>query len=420
MLIKKLYIDGFKNLSNCEIYPSNLIALTGCNGSGKSNFLEALEFLQSIIFGSDEDRNMIFKVGSTLRGAIWIPQIEEGIKKSGRLILEIEALINDGKKEWEFVYLLEIEFFPKNETDVIKHRKARILMESASFRLSGKRGQMKKIFSRDEKGNASFYFENLRKNQKFLTPQNISAIKAIQIREADKFSIHFPVLCSFQNSLNKLIVLRVNSEVALSQYNIYRENPLKGFVDNYKALKQIKNSRQVWDNFKRWLKILANIDDVIPLKFPSKLNEQGKDLNIESRNFIFVTQGNNMYSPESLSMGTKIIINILITVFSNIETNIPMIIEEPETYLHPKAIIDLIKLFREESGHRTILLSTHSPVLLNSLNPAEVILMRQVKGNFYTTVKISEIKDAVRTLERGFVSLGDLLQTNFTTDEENG
>ena len=53
MKIHSIYIDGYKNLKNMEIFmpeDSSVAAIIGNNGSGKSNILEALKQVFTAVY----------------------------------------------------------------------------------------------------------------------------------------------------------------------------------------------------------------------------------------------------------------------------------------------------------------------------------------------------------------------------------
>lgn len=65
MKLKKVRIDKYKNLENCEIDFSqckNLAVVAGLNGSGKSNFLEALSLIVLDLNGRNKAANVVWPI----------------------------------------------------------------------------------------------------------------------------------------------------------------------------------------------------------------------------------------------------------------------------------------------------------------------------------------------------------------------
>ena len=52
-----------------------------------------------------------------------------------------------------------------------------------------------------------------------------------------------------------------------------------------------------------------------------------------------------------------------------------LLIEEPENGLHPSRIAEVMKVLREVSTHTQVILATHSPLVINELQPEEVTIL---------------------------------------------
>lgn len=109
---------------------------------------------------------------------------------------------------------------------------------------------------------------------------------------------------------------------------------------------------------------------------------------------------------KSLSDGTKRIIASLCTLFSiyaihvnfenekttygyitdrtDMQVNLKLLLwEEPEIGLHPHQLFELMSIVKDQSKHKQILISTHSPIVLNCLEADEldrIIICEYVKG----------------------------------------
>ena len=58
-----------------------------------------------------------------------------------------------------------------------------------------------------------------------------------------------------------------------------------------------------------------------------------------------------------------------------------LLVEEPENGLHPSRIAEVVKVLREVSSRMQVILATHSPLVINELQPEEVtILTRDAKA----------------------------------------
>jgi predicted ATPase len=81
------------------------------------------------------------------------------------------------------------------------------------------------------------------------------------------------------------------------------------------------------------------------------------------------------WTSEDISDGTIQTIALLAAIF---DPRSPLVvIEEPENSIHPWALRNLVEAFRLASEKKQILLTTHSPILIDQLKPEEVWVVRK-------------------------------------------
>ncbi len=132
----------------------------------------------------------------------------------------------------------------------------------------------------------------------------------------------------------------------------------------------------------------------------SELNELGKRLgvfnSIEPRFFYSRSSENNEESSEStpiaatinfdnvniglISDGSRRIAEILQALVQEDFFGI-LIIEEPETAIHPGLLQRLIATLESYSKHRQIIMSTHSPMVVNKAMPSEIRIVERFEDN---------------------------------------
>jgi energy-coupling factor transporter ATP-binding protein EcfA2 len=92
-----------------------------------------------------------------------------------------------------------------------------------------------------------------------------------------------------------------------------------------------------------------------------------------------------------------------------------ILLEEPENGLHPARIRDVVKLLRDISQNTQVILATHSPLVINELEPHEVSVV--TRGANGTTATV--MKDTPDFAERSKVySLGELWVSYANGDDE--
>jgi len=419
MIINRLFATNYKNLVNCTIEPRGLHALTGCNGSGKSNFLEVPEFITSIISESDEIRERIFRSGYSPLGGCWFPFVKSK-EYAAPFVFELNACISVQEKDWEVDYYLQIDL-PEFIKPYQHEGTGKILAEKVKIKECNKPGQKKLILNRVDSF-TTISSENSRKKLVFKTKSDMSALQAIEVREADDYANNFPVLSEFHKALLSFNLLKLNPDklIMAADHNYtssFQSKPGStiDFFPMFSLLQEIQANPPEWTRLLGWLKRLCNIDDVNISEETVQHGDNTKGA--ATLRYIFIYQHGRILFPNELSTGCAMLLGLLIAAHSFLPLRGTVILEEPETYLHPKAIIDVITLLREISETNSVIFSTHSPVTLNSMQPSEVTVMETLPNGFVTTRKVSDIKDAINTLNRGYVSFGDLLQSNFTLDE---
>ena len=108
--IKRISVDGYKNLRNCEADFSDFNVLVGSNNSGKSNFLEIFMFTHAMIYAGDDFRKSIFEDGIAPRGGsilCYADMEEDGTCKPIKMDFLINSAINN--HIWEVNYHFEIQ-----------------------------------------------------------------------------------------------------------------------------------------------------------------------------------------------------------------------------------------------------------------------------------------------------------------------
>lgn len=70
-----------------------------------------------------------------------------------------------------------------------------------------------------------------------------------------------------------------------------------------------------------------------------------------------------------------------------------LLVEEPENGLHPARISEIVKLLRKVSEETQVLIATHSPLVINELQPEEVTLVTRDPKLGTQTRRISDTKD---------------------------
>ena len=124
-------------------------------------------------------------------------------------------------------------------------------------------------------------------------------------------------------------------------------------------------------------------------------------------NIIIEFKINNSWVPWSyLSDGTKRLFYI-ITECISVEEDI-VLIEEPELGIHPHQLFSLMNFIKEQARTKQIIITTHSPMVLDILPPDELnkIAIVSLAGNKSVFNKLSS--EQMETAKQYMAEVGDL------------
>lgn len=409
MQISNIKVKGYKNLLDCTYSMTNFNVLIGANNSGKSNLLEIFSFLDDIISGSDDVRANIFN-GNSSRGKIasdYTPFL-----KDSNISIELEFQDDIGEERFKYIYYLEIK-------TVVEFRKSNgnITKEFLKYKNIKKTGSMITVFERNDtavnqlKGGKINKIDN---TQSLLTLiSKISDIKENLENEAqlginDVFTIaKTPVIYSSANEIRDAFSFEKRESMSVIK------NGRIATIDILNKIEQILNS----DGKEYFEAILEDI-----LKLAIKINTIRVSNTSPAIKYITVQYINNDGSLSDyenniiqLSDGTLIVLNILTCLVSN---NYPVLaIEELENCIHPKLLKKLIEIIRREFSSVQLIITTHSPVLINMVDLENV---SYIANKNYEGAKIEAVKnrkDLIKELSGPFSNFSDIFEL---LGDENG
>lgn len=390
MQIRKLYIDGYKNLHQCDYEFKNTNILIGANNTGKSNFLEVFSFLNSLFRGSEDEKKMLFEYGNGNKGKIFGP--------SNNIDINIEFDDCIDHKNYMYRYVLSVKGPTYGENTI----KGNILRETFEYKEIGKTGKMRVGFTRNASG--------IVKELKLLINEKDSVIAVANkvdnmrddLNEAIKLGIknlliiaQTPVLYSSPDAIRETLkdqasVIRYGRTVAL---NLISE------ID--KLLQDQGRAEQ----FKLILKDLVGIIDIKPLKIQEMIFailisfEQQKNVNLNQ-----------------LSDGTLMVINLIVYLMTR---DYPIIaIEELENSIHPHLLGKVVEFILNGFGDKQIIMTTHSPILLQCVNKEFVSVIRANKQGLASIININEDKRFKMLLDNPFLEMQDIFNEIGEADGE--
>ena len=325
MKIKNLHIEEYNGLENLDInFESegkvlNLIVLAGVNGSGKTRVLESIRY--------------------------WFEMF-----RSKAVNVEL--------------------FYEENEREVLES-----LMNSEGLTEIEKEMQ-KEIEYTDCLRNIKFYNYDYRHNK----TENRNYNSKIISKSFEKLKI-FPKLIYVPTEINF-------EEIKKAQTNLKKEYRFINIVDSYEIkdipsyiatrISKVANEEENLTMGQVRKKVFAEINGIFEiLELDVKLSEISKD---ENSMPIFTDSSGKKFGINELSSGEKQLFLRTLAIKMLEPENSIIMIDEPELSLHPKWQQKIVDVYRKIGRNNQIILATHSPHILGSVEKENIILLEKNKN----------------------------------------
>jgi predicted ATPase len=129
----------------------------------------------------------------------------------------------------------------------------------------------------------------------------------------------------------------------------------------------------------------------------------------DGKGIYFEIRGNTQLVPAAhASDGAMLILAYMAVLFSPQQPRL-LLIEEPENGIHPKRLVNVLGLLKElvkEQAHTQVVMTTHSPYLVDLLDPVEATLCTKGKDGSINLKRLSE-SELVRQ-QKSLFTLGEI------------
>ena len=387
MKINYLEIKGFKSIQNVELKEvSPFMVLAGANGTGKSNFVDALAFLSKVIdMGVSKAVSEFGGVNNLID-----PKQENEII-SYRINVEIEEKVY----EYEIDILLsKSSLLPSLPTVPVsvKHEYLKIFKNGETIFDSSE--EARKLELKKKEGNENKFAEYLSSILLGITGGTVlGALKnsdemSKEIVKGAMTGIILKFLNDNKNSLDTSILHQNNSFNLLKDVKIFRIDPfkikdLRNNANNPEKLNTDGSNiaavlEHLEDNDELREQIIEWMGVIVPEMQQLSVQTQKID---DSKGLFFEEDSGNRFPAHMVSDGTIYALCLLVAVLTRVKQPGITIIEEPERGLHPKAISELISFIREHvSPFHPIILTTHSESVVRSLELEELYFVSKSQG----------------------------------------
>lgn len=372
--------DNVPVLKECAIY--------GANGSGKSNFIQALQFIKSFATEFVLDRDSDWLVSFYKKNRFRLPLIGENepmvfvIEFSGVMSAYIYTVVLDGKGVAEEA--LYVSGLGKTENQLLFKRTYEDIVFSEKIATD----EISKVFHRQLKANLSISALGI--------IGRLHLIDNKYINDAyDWFNSHFNII-------------EVSYQIPWLVQQLSQQSDVMNFVrDVFSVIGLgIKDLSIKSETFEEWLKH-ADIDDktVITKFFESvpsggdgkavaKMNRKFPHLTISEEDgvrtvqeLVFHQMGQNGYvgdmECETQSNGTLRLLTLVPAIYGAVKLGKTVVIDEIDNSIHPILIKKMIQYFGKSDSNGQLIFTTHETALLNQqelLRPDEAWMMEKNDG----------------------------------------
>ena len=360
--IRRLKIANFKSIDALEITDLSAFSVfAGANGSGKSNFFDALDFVSLFVRYGIE--NALHEHG----GFANIHSVKRQRADSKKFCFEIECDLLEKKEETPPAFRYSLCISDLDSEPYIEE----YLCENGI-----------KFVTR--KGNEAE--RHNRKGERTYTAVIPDIYSALWL-----YPNH-----TITSLLRNLSVYRIEPTRA--------KEPYKSDFDSTRLEPMGHNLASILQRLERDPEVRENILDWMEMIVPGIEKIQTEQQRLDgSTALLFKEEGTKRLFPAHLvSDGTMYALCLLVAVLDAPSHGGMTLIEEPERGLHAKAIREFMDMMRQQaSPENPIWLTTHSESVVRALKPSELILVDKIDGR--TTMKRA---DAVNLSEKDMAPLG--------------
>jgi predicted ATPase len=368
--IKHLVIKNYKSLREAQFSPRALSVLVGPNSSGKSNLLDAIRFLRDFV----ADGQKALQRRNGFKTIVWSGDT------SKRVSLELH-----GDLEWEretngFEYFLEFSNRPLNASEnreYLKVQNASQFRTILDFPGSG--------------GNASLYDIEGRHLAGYPRSTAESFLRQFAARPGENQPVGF-----FSDYVRSWEVYDFAPPLMRDPVSTKHDLKLAPHGENLGSVLHTLRSEHP--------AIFRTVEEYLHTLIP------------ESKNLLsLLTEKASTYPgieeellstkipATSMSAGTLRFLAFLAALYSP-EAPPLVCFEEPENNIHPRALELLVDILKNAALRRQVIISTHSPYLLNLVEPDSVFVFDKEKAG--TTITEAGTKKELTSLLRS-VGLGE-------------
>lgn len=371
MRVERLRLRRYKKAKNVTLDIGSFLVLIGPNGSGKSNLLESLRFLATAALASD------FAGAVAERGG-FINLAWKGEEATSISLDLTFAELNGAKFEWR------VSIEQQGRDFVVRETLEKIAGSSPPST----------ILENEPQGNRWWWSESSSTRERLSIEPTACALGIAAKNEG------FPGRRVFE-FIKTWVFCDPNPGVLKQPSLPDRPLHLDIFGRNLAArLRVIRDSDP--DSFDRIRQMVVDITGVELTQFDIRDLDDGRlALSVVEQGLRF------RVNQPALSNGTLRVLALAVALTGTEKPGL-FAVEEPENYVHPTALEGLVKLLVAASEHSQVIVTTHSPLLLDCLGemPEAICVVSGEAGQGTTVAREESRENVLKALEESGFTLG--------------
>ena len=427
MELLSIGVGGFRNLAYTTIDLGGITALVSPNNYGKSNLLDAIRFAFEFIESGSKRRSNL------MRSVNCIPLVPPLANEDFRFVVEFD---NPSLGEYRFVrYSFSFAWLKDDGTGCrITDEK----IEINSKRSGSWTNYLKRAEGKYKKSHDTRSFRSIGLDDTQLAIDVLTAIEDIDINPAIRSIAKITYdICDSLETENRFHPMPLEfGEVANETAVVFDD------ADLPRALYRLKqNHPERFDDFQEAIYTLfPEFEDITVSLYELKPEEHERLSRVLERDdtddtddvpfrirddlYKFTVKSEHLNQPVDvsyMSTGTKRVIWLVANIIIAGAGNVGCIgIEEIETSIHPRMMKELLESLNENLGSTSLLLTSHSPFLIQYLKPQKIYLGVPRKDGVATfkRVKPSKVKGALDTAFNNGLGFGEYLFDLMSGDED--
>lgn len=417
MRLIEIEIQNYKSLRSVTLKPGSLAVFIGPNGAGKSNLCDALDFigetyrlgLELAVTRQGGYENICYRHARRSKSPISFRVVASLSTEEARLrqfsrterIRSPREVIVDHRIAFRAAnQQIRAPFRIVEESIEYRHKLTQEVTPSIILTASRKNDEIVKLYSENPSSQSTLPFLSdieVGGLEKFFEGRITSTDSFLRVLERYVYP-----LTPISRHLGSIDLYQLNprscrtSGVPTPNPELRRDGENLPAVINSLKSRRIREYQAVLDTLRV---IMPTLEDIEVINTPQRI----LGLAFQEAGF------GRPWMSDDVSDGTIRALGLLASLF-NPESKV-VIIEEPENSLHPWAIGQFVEACRVASESKQVMLTTHSPVLINQLRPEDIWVVDRSKAETNVSQLIDLDPDARIGWEEGRFTLSEYLDS---------